>query len=67
MARRYAVVGAGVIGACLALRLAEAGGQVTLLDQDEPGQATSRWSYAWLNSNDKSPRAYHELNHAGTW
>lgn len=65
MARRYAVVGAGVIGACLALRLAEAGGQVTLLDQDEPGQATSRWSYAWLNSNDKSPRAYHELNHAG--
>jgi glycine/D-amino acid oxidase-like deaminating enzyme len=65
MAQRYAVIGAGIIGACLALRLAEAGAQVTLLDQDQPGQATSRWSYAWLNSNDKAPRAYHELNHAG--
>jgi glycine/D-amino acid oxidase-like deaminating enzyme len=65
MPQRCAVVGAGVIGACLALRLAEAGLDVTLLDQDQPGQATTRWSYAWLNSNDKAPRAYHELNHAG--
>jgi glycine/D-amino acid oxidase-like deaminating enzyme len=63
MARRCAVIGAGVIGSCLALRLAEAGAEVTLLDQDEPGQATSKWSFAWLNSNDKAPRAYHELNH----
>ncbi len=65
MAQRCAVIGAGVIGTCLALRLAEAGLEVTLLDQDRPGQATSRWSFAWLNSNDKAPRAYHELNHAG--
>jgi glycine/D-amino acid oxidase-like deaminating enzyme len=65
MAQRCAVIGAGLIGACLALRLAEAGMDVTLLDRDQPGQATSRWSYAWLNSSDKSPRAYHELNHAG--
>ncbi len=65
MPQRCAVIGAGVIGACLALRLAEAGLQVTLLDQDQPGQATTRWSFAWLNSNDKAPRAYHELNHAG--
>jgi D-hydroxyproline dehydrogenase subunit beta len=65
MARRCAVIGAGVIGSCLALRLAEAGAEVTLLDQDEPGQATSKWSFAWLNSNDKAPRAYHELNRAG--
>jgi D-hydroxyproline dehydrogenase subunit beta len=65
MAQRCVVIGAGVIGASLALRLAEAGAAVTLLDQDQPGQATSRWSFAWLNSNDKAPRAYHELNHAG--
>jgi glycine/D-amino acid oxidase-like deaminating enzyme len=38
---------------------------VTLLDQDEPGYGTSRWSFAWVNSNDKGPRPYHELNHAG--
>lgn len=65
MRQRCVVIGAGVIGACLALRLAEAGAEVTLLDRHQPGQATSRWSFAWLNSNDKSPRAYHELNHAG--
>ena len=39
--------------------------RVTLLDQDRPGRATSRWSFAWLNSNDKGPRPYHDLNHAG--
>jgi glycine/D-amino acid oxidase-like deaminating enzyme len=65
MAQRCVLIGAGVIGACLAVRLAEAGCQVTLLDQDQPGQAATRWSFAWLNSNDKAPRAYHELNQAG--
>jgi glycine/D-amino acid oxidase-like deaminating enzyme len=59
------VIGAGILGASVAARLAEAGLQVTLLDQDQPGRATSRWSFAWLNSNDKAPRHYHDLNHAG--
>ena len=39
--------------------------EVTLLEQDQPGQAATRSSFAWLNSNDKAPRAYHDLNHAG--
>jgi D-hydroxyproline dehydrogenase subunit beta len=66
---RFAVIGAGVVGASVAARLAAAGQQVTLLEQDQPGRATSRWSFAWLNSNDKKPRPYHDLNHAGlrTW
>jgi len=59
------VVGAGILGASVAARLAAAGLRVTLLDQDQPGRATSRWSLAWLNSNDKAPRPYHDLNHAG--
>ncbi len=63
--RRYAVVGAGVLGVSLAVRLAEAGAEVTLLERDEPGQAATRSSFAWLNSNDKAPRAYHDLNVAG--
>jgi D-hydroxyproline dehydrogenase subunit beta len=63
--RRFVVVGAGMLGACVAARLAEAGAEVTLLEQAEPGHAASRWSFAWLNSNDKGPRAYHDLNHAG--
>ncbi len=63
--RRWVVIGAGILGASVAARLASAGVQVTLLDQDQPGRATSRWSFAWLNSNDKAPRPYHDLNHAG--
>jgi D-hydroxyproline dehydrogenase subunit beta len=63
--RRCVVIGAGILGASVAARLAGAGLQVTLLDQDRPGRATSRWSFAWLNSNDKAPRHYHDLNHAG--
>jgi glycine/D-amino acid oxidase-like deaminating enzyme len=59
------VIGAGVLGASVAARLAVAGTQVTLLDQDRPGHGTSRWSFAWVNSNDKGPRPYHDLNHAG--
>jgi D-hydroxyproline dehydrogenase subunit beta len=59
------VIGAGVLGAAVAARLAGAGMHVTLLDQDRPGRGTSRWSFAWVNSNDKGPRPYHDLNHAG--
>ena len=63
--RRCVVIGAGVLGASVAARLAAAGARVALLDQDQPGRATSRWSFAGLNPNDKGPRPYHELNYAG--
>jgi glycine/D-amino acid oxidase-like deaminating enzyme len=63
--RVVVVIGAGILGASVAARLAAAGLRVTLLDQDEAGRATSRWSFAWINSNDKAPRPYHDLNHAG--
>jgi glycine/D-amino acid oxidase-like deaminating enzyme len=59
------VIGAGVLGASVAARLAAAGMRVTLLEADQPGRATSRWSFAWVNSNDKGPKPYHDLNHAG--
>ena len=55
--RRYVVAGAGVLGVCLTARLAGAGAEVMLLEQDQPGQAATRSSFAWLNSNDKAPRA----------
>jgi glycine/D-amino acid oxidase-like deaminating enzyme len=60
-----AVIGAGVLGVCVALRLAEAGVAVTLLEQDRPGRGATRSSLAWLNANNKLPRAYHDLNYAG--
>jgi len=65
ISRRCVVIGAGVLGASIAARLAAAGMSVSLLDQDEPGRGTSRWSFAWVNSNDKGPKPYHDLNHAG--
>jgi len=63
--RRCVVIGAGVVGASVAARLASAGQRVTLLERDQPGRAASRWSFAWLNSNDKAPRPYHDLNCEG--
>ncbi|WP_019548904.1 NAD(P)/FAD-dependent oxidoreductase [Streptomyces sulphureus] len=63
-ARRIAVIGAGVLGTALAHRLTEERGtpvEVALLDGERPGHGTSRWSLAWLNSNGKAPRAYHDL------
>ena len=63
--RRCVVTGGGVLGVCVAARLAAAGAEVTLLEQVRPGHAATRSSFAWLNSNDKAPRAYHDLNVAG--
>ncbi len=63
--RSCAVIGAGVLGACLAARLAEAGVEVTLLERDTPASGATRLSFAWLNSNNKQPRVYHDLNQAG--
>ena len=59
------MIGAGVLGVCVALRLAEAGVAVTLLEQGRPGLGATRSSLAWLNANNKLPRAYHDLNYAG--
>src|SRR5919202_3077756 len=60
------VVGAGVVGATLAYRLAEAGARVTVLEAaDRVGAGTSGRSFAWTNAHDKPPRAYHDLNVAG--
>ena len=60
-----AVIGAGIIGACIAARLAEKNVQVLLLDKGEPGRGTTNASYAWVNANQKLPRAYFDLNVAG--
>ena len=76
-AKTAVVVGAGMIGSSIAYHLAkEQGMNVTVLDQrtnllpteDEktvdPGTATSS-SFSWLNSNDKRPMSYGQLNSLG--
>src|SRR5438067_6416414 len=60
-----AVIGAGVVGASVAHRLAEAGARVTVLEQGRVGGGTSGASFAWTNAHLKPPRAYHDLNVAG--
>jgi glycine/D-amino acid oxidase-like deaminating enzyme len=63
---RVIVIGAGVIGASLAWRLAQRGAPVTVLEARTPGAGTSSTSFAWVNASSKhaDPPAYFELNHA---
>ncbi len=65
MTQHVVVVGAGVLGASVAYRLAGAGCRVTILEAAQVGAGTSGCSFAWLNSSRKTPRAYHDLNAAG--
>jgi glycine/D-amino acid oxidase-like deaminating enzyme len=62
---RIIVIGAGVMGASVAYRAAVAGASVTVLEAGRIGGGTSGISFAWTNSNGKTPRAYHDLNVAG--
>jgi len=60
------VVGAGIVGASVAYRLAQAGAAVTLIEERRIGGGTSGVSYAWVNACEKlASRPYFELNMAG--
>ncbi|MGH8877208.1 MAG: NAD(P)/FAD-dependent oxidoreductase [Stackebrandtia sp.] len=48
MADRIVVVGAGIVGACLAYHLAGRGRPVTLIDAGLPGSGATRASFAWI-------------------
>ncbi|MFC7343575.1 NAD(P)/FAD-dependent oxidoreductase [Saccharopolyspora griseoalba] len=62
---KVAVVGLGVLGASAARALAGAGAEVTVFERDAPLAGTSGTSFAWVNSHNKNPRSYHDLNVAG--
>src|ERR1700756_5976455 len=59
------VIGAGVMGASVAYRLAQAGAAVTVLEATRIGGGTSGISFARTNAHKKPPKAYHDLNVAG--
>ncbi len=59
---RVVVVGAGVVGAAVAYRLAQAGARVTVVERRHPGSGTSGASFAYVNGTDKPPRAYHRMS-----
>jgi D-hydroxyproline dehydrogenase subunit beta len=62
---RIAVIGAGVLGAAAAARLASGRHAVTLIDAGAPGSGSSGASFSWINANEKVPRDYFDLNVAG--
>lgn len=62
---RIVVIGAGVVGAAVAARLASGGQRVTLIDAGAPGSGTSGASFSWINASEKVPRDYFDLNVAG--
>lgn len=62
---RIAIVGLGIIGASAARSLALAGAEVTVFERRLPASGTTGTSFAWINSHQKNPLAYHELNVAG--
>ena len=66
--RRIVVVGAGIVGASIAYRLARRGARVTLVDRTGPAAGATARSFAWLNADfSKRPQHYHELNRLGLW
>jgi glycine/D-amino acid oxidase-like deaminating enzyme len=62
---KIVVIGAGVMGASVTYRLAQAGAAVTVLEAGRIGGGTSGTSFAWTNAHQKPPRTYHDLNVAG--
>jgi glycine/D-amino acid oxidase-like deaminating enzyme len=59
------VVGAGIVGTCVAYALARGGASVTLVEEGTPGGGASATSYAWLNSNSFDDAVYHALRVRG--
>ena len=57
-----AVIGAGIMGAAIAFRLARRGVRVALFDASQPGHGASSHSFAWINAGAKEPIGYHNLN-----
>jgi glycine/D-amino acid oxidase-like deaminating enzyme len=65
VSQRIIVVGAGAIGAATALRLAETGAAVTLVEAEGPGAGTTGKSFAWFGASHRYLRDYYDLNLAG--
>ena len=62
---RCVVVGGGVVGVVTALRLAERGAHVPLVDADVPGSGTSGTTFAHVNASYAGYWDYFELRAAG--
>lgn len=60
---RVAVVGTGILGACVGWNLSRHGAQVTFIDPVPPGEGVTNWSFAWVNASAKTARrSYFDLS-----
>lgn len=59
---RIVVVGAGIVGSAIAFHLSRRHSNVTVVEAGRAGSGATLASYAWINSRDKTPREYHDLN-----
>lgn len=59
------IIGAGVVGAAIAYRLARAGARVTVVDQAGPAAGSSGTSFGWLNASFYADDDHHRLRVAG--
>ncbi|MFE9605181.1 NAD(P)/FAD-dependent oxidoreductase [Streptomyces hokutonensis] len=63
---RVAVIGVGVLGACVGWNLSRQGAEVVLVDVGRPGEGVTDWSFSWVNASNKTVRrSYFDLNVAG--
>jgi glycine/D-amino acid oxidase-like deaminating enzyme len=68
VAARCVVVGAGIVGSCIALRLAEQGAEVTVVEAGQPGYGATANSFAWVGASHPGlhePEPYFQLNALG--
>ena len=63
--RSVAVVGAGIVGSCIAYNLAKRGADVVVLDKSLPAQQASGNTFAWINASyPNKPDSYLNLRRA---
>ncbi|WP_329234532.1 FAD-dependent oxidoreductase [Streptomyces canus] len=63
---RVAVIGVGIVGACVGWNLVRLGAEVVFIDAGQPGAGVTNWSFSWVNASNKTvSRSYFDLNVAG--
>ncbi|MEU8150387.1 FAD-dependent oxidoreductase [Nonomuraea sp. NPDC048901] len=63
---RVAVIGVGILGACVGWNLSRHGAKVIFIDAGQPGEGVTNWSFSWVNASNKTARrSYFDLNVAG--
>jgi glycine/D-amino acid oxidase-like deaminating enzyme len=64
--KKITVIGAGIVGTCIAHELSRLGQNVTIIDKSMPGSGTSGKSFNWVNATyPKKPYSYNYLSQLG--